>query len=277
MKVAIQGLRGSFHHEAAQKFLAGQDIELVECNTFVQVFDAVEGGNARYGVVAVENNLFGSINPVYGLLAAHDLWVAGDTTLHIDQFLIGCDDIPLSELHEGPVEVLSQVMAIAQCDRWLTEHLPQAVRTEMNDTTESVDTVVRLGDRRRVAIAGKAAAEARGGRIIAGPINDDPTNATRFFLLEKGGAEQPGAERTSLILQTDHAPGALYHALGAFVAENISLSKLDSHPIAGDTRRYSFYIDLDAPLSSAAVQRALGALAKQSCIVRVLGSYRVFA
>jgi prephenate dehydratase len=277
MKVAIQGLEGCFHHEAAEKLLAGQKevFELLECSTFPEVFEAVHSGVADFGVTAVENNIFGSINPVYGLLEKHELWIAGDVSLHINQYLIGHAPISLEELKKGPVEVLSQVMAIAQCDQWLAKNLPQAVRREMNDTTASVDWVVDKKDPHYVAIAGEKAAQARGGHVIAGPINDDPNNFTRFFLLQKEHKEGEKAERTSIILRTDHTPGSLYRALGAFEENNISLSKLDSHPIPGDKRHYAFYIDFDTPLSSKAAQNALAKLKGQSCVVKILGSYPV--
>jgi prephenate dehydratase len=278
MKLAIQGLRGAFHHEAGEKVLAGMytgELELVECNTFVQVFDAVDQGRAEFGIVGVENNLFGSINPVYGLLERYNLWITGDVTLHINQYLIAHAPITLDELKKNPVEVLSQVMAIAQCDQWLAKNLPQAIRREMNDTTESVDFVVSKKDSRFVAIAGERAARVRGGHIVAGPINDDPNNFTRFFLLQKVHTEAPNAERTSIILRTGNTPGALYRALGAFDTEGINLSKLHSHPIVGDQRHYAFYIDFDAALSSSKVHRALTALSDQGCTVRVLGSYPV--
>ena len=279
MKVAIQGLRGSFHNEAAEKILAGSEetIELVECKTFPEVFESVHAGVADYGVAAVENNLFGSINPVYGLLERYSLWIAGDTTLRVDQYLIAHEEISLTALQKDSVEVLSQVMAIAQCDQWLAKNLPQALRREMNDTTASVDWVVAKGDPHFVAIAGKRAAEERHGHIVAGPINDDPNNFTRFFLLQKKHEEKPNAKRTSIILRTDHASGSLYRALGAFEENNISLSKLDSHPIPGDKRHYAFYIDFDAPLSSESARNALSKLEAQSCVVKILGSYPVTA
>jgi prephenate dehydratase len=277
MKVAIQGLRGCFHHEAAEKVFAksSETIELVECATFPEVFESAHSGKADYGVVAVENNLFGSINPVYGLLEKYDLWIAGDTTLHINQYLIAHAPGTLEDLQKGPSEVTSQVMAIAQCDQWLSKNLPQAVRHEMNDTTASVDYVVSKRDPQSVAIAGKKAANTRGGHIIAGPINDDSNNYTRFFILQREHKEAEGSERTSIILRTDHASGALHRALGAFVGEGISLSKLDSHPIPGDQRHYAFYIDFDAALSSPEAQKTLEKLKEQSCTVKILGSYPV--
>lgn len=277
MKVAIQGLRGCFHQEAAEKILAQSkdSVEWAECKTFPEVFEAVQSEKVDYGIVGVENNLFGSINTVYGLLERYHLWIAGDTTLHINQYLIGYEDMSLDEIKKGPVEVLSQVMAIAQCDQWLTNNVPQAVRREMNDTTASVDYVVEKKDRHCFAIAGERAAEERGGHIVAGPINDDPNNFTRFFFLQKKHQESAGAERTSIILRVGHTSGALYRALGAFEEEGINLSKLDSHPIPGDKRHYAFYIDFDEPLSSQKAQKALENLKSQSCQVKVLGSYPV--
>jgi prephenate dehydratase len=279
MKVAIQGLRGCFHQEAAEKILndSKSSIEWMECRTFPDVFEAVNSGAVDFGIVGVENNLFGSINPVYGLLERYNLWITGDTTLQIRQYLVGSTKISLEKLQAGPVEVMSQVMAIAQCDQWLAKHLPRAIRTETFDTAGSVDMVIEKQDLHSVAIAGETAARERGGEIIAGPINDDPNNFTRFFLLQKEHKEAEGSERTSIILRTDHAPGALYRALGAFEEQGISLSKLDSHPIVGDKRHYAFYVDFDVPLSSPAAQKALEKLKEQLCTVKVLGSYLVTA
>lgn len=277
MKVAIQGLRGCFHQEAAERILSEvkDSVEWVECKTFPEVFEAVHSGGVDYGIVAVENNLFGSINPVYGLLERYHLWITGDTTMQINQYLIGHTKTPLEKLEKGPIEVISQVMAIAQCDQWLAKHLPHATRREIHDTTASVDFVVEKKDPHFAAIAGERAAKERGGQIIAGPINDDPNNFTRFFLLQKEHKEGEGAERTSIILRTDNTPGSLYRALGAFEGEKINLSKLDSHPIPGDKRHYAFYIDFEASLSSEPAQNMLKKLEEQGCVVKILGSYPV--
>jgi prephenate dehydratase len=277
MKVAIQGKRGSFHHEAAERLLlkTGETVELVECDTFRDVFEAVDSGTAVYGVSAVENNIFGSINPVYGLLERYHLWVAGDITLHVNQYLIAHAPTALEDLNHESTEVLSQVMALSQCTEWLTKHLPKASRKETNDTAGSVKWIMEKGDSRYTALAGRAAADIYGGTIIAGPINDDPNNYTRFFLLQKERKEVSGAERTSIILRTGHTFGALYQAIGAFVKERINLSKLDSHPVVGDTRQYAFYLDFDAALSSDAAQRAITELQTQLCTIKILGSYPI--
>lgn len=270
-KVAIQGIAGSFHHEAAQKLL-GKDIEPIYCKTFQDVFAAVRDGLADKGVVAIENSLHGSINAVYRLLARHDAWVAGETYLHIEQYLIAAPDQAVDDLR-GIRKVLSQAPALAQCELWLEENLPSASLEETHDTAESVQYVVRYNDQPLAAIAGKHAAELHGGKIIAGPINDDEHNYTRFFLLERGKQEIPGANKTSIILETNHQPGALYNALGAFAQVKINLSKLDSHPIAGDKRHYTFYVDFEAGLNGSLDHDILNTLREQGCKVTILGSY----
>ena len=126
-----------------------------------------------------------------------------------------------------------------------------------------------------VAIAGKHAAKTYGGTIIAGPINDDPHNYTRFILLTKEQQSVADANRTMLILTTGHSEGALYEALGVFARAKLNLSKLDSHPIPADGRHYAFYLDVEAGLESEAMQQALAEIKEQGNSVKVLGSYQV--
>jgi prephenate dehydratase len=275
MKIAIQGLIGSFHHEAAQKMLPDVSLEFLECQSFREVFASVVDGQADQGVVAVENSLHGPLNAVYRLLQEYHLWIANETTLHIKQYLIGHTGPSVESLNNTSAQILSQAPALAQCEQWLDEHIPLAHRQETHDTAESVRYVIKQQETSLAAIAGQTAAELYGGAIIAGPINDDPHNYTRFVLLQKAPANTPDANRTSIILRTDHTPGALYRALGVFDAQGINLSKLDSHPIPDDTRHYAFYIDFEAGASSPATQSTLEELAKLGYSVKVLGSYHV--
>lgn len=271
MKVAIQGIAGSFHHEAAEKLL-GAEIELLPCKTFQDVFAAVKNGQADKGVIAVENSLHGSINAVYRLLARNFIWVAGEVFLHIEQYLIATPAGP--QKIQDVQRVFSQGPALAQCELWLEANIPHAHLEETHDTAESVRHVVKHVDKPFAAIAGKHAAELYGGNILAGPINDDKHNYTRFFLLTNQKEQVKGANKTSIILETGHRPGALYHALGAFADANVNLSKLDSHPIAGDKQHYAFYIDFEVGLDDNLHHPVLDTLLEQGCKVTALGSYQ---
>ncbi len=272
-KIAIQGVAGSFHDQAATTLVP--EASIVECVTFKDVFDAVTSGQTEYGVVAVENSLHGSINPVYRLLDTNNLWVMGETTINVEQFLIGCQATTVPELNRVEAEVRTMFPAFAQCELWLSEQLPLAQRIELYDTAFSVQSVVDEKNPLCVAIAGKYAAEVYGGTIIAGPINDNANNHTRFVLLTKEKQPAKAANRTLLIMTTGHTEGSLYHALGAFADAGINLSKLDSHPIASDTRRYAFYIDIEVGVDTQEAQTALKKLTELGCEVKVLGSYQV--
>lgn len=271
-QIAIQGIKGSFHHEAARRLV---DAEPLECVTFQDVFEAVIDERVPYGIVAIENSIHGSINHVYRLLERHNLWIAGETTLSIEQYLIGPEMATIEELNTVDAEVRTMFPAFAQCELWLEEHLPLAKRIELYDTAFSVQNVMDEGDAHAVAIGGKYAAEVYGGTIIAGPINDDPHNYTRFILLQKERPESDVCNRTSIIMTTGHTEGALYRALGAFVDQGINLSKLDSHPIRSDKRHYNFYIDLEAEVDDEQVQHAFEEIRNMGCTIKVLGSYQV--
>lgn len=272
-KVAIQGIAGSFHHEAAEQFF-GSSIEVVECQTFRNVFDAVKTNKADYGIVAVENSLHGSINTVYRLLASQKLWVCGEVRLKIDQFLIASHEI--EEIDFSIIEkVYSQAPALAQCENWLDEHLG-AELVETHDTAESVRHVVHYKDEPIAAIASQKAAELYGGIIIAGPINDDPHNYTRFFVISKNRIVPNDCNRTSIVLTEPIVDkvGILYDALGYFKQAGINLSKLDSHPLPGKKRTYSFYIDFDESIEYTGAKSVLKQLEKDGWSINVLGSYK---
>lgn len=273
--IAIQGIAGSFHHQAAEEFF-GKNIKLVESTTFRDVFTNVQDGSANYGVVAVENSLHGSINSVYRLLAREKLWVMGEIRLKIELFLIGNHKTFFTDSFVSITRLLSQLPAFEQCELWLHENLPHASLNDVNDTADGVRYVTRHKQQENyAAIAGKQAADLYGGKILAGPINDDPDNYTRFFILSKKPLVNAQASRTSIIIsekQTDKA-GTLYHALGIFKAQGINLSKLDSHPLPGKKRRYSFYIDFDTSSESESGRYVLNMLADAGWDVTVLGSY----
>lgn len=271
MKIAIQGEPGSFHSQAA--LLLEPTATVLPQSTFADVFQATLSGTADYGLCAVENNIHGSINEVYRLLERHSVWVVRDLRMRIAQQLIGPRAVSLEELATAnDVHVLSQAPALAQVELWLNKHLPNAVREERSDTALSVREVVERGDPHQLAVAGMAAAETYGGTVVAADIQDESNNYTRFLLFCKDKRTIPNATHASMILKTDHTPGALLRALQVFAQHNSNLTKLDSHPIVGDQRHYAFYLDyeLGAPGASTAIVRELE---QQGCSVKLLGEY----
>ncbi len=274
--MAIQGERGSFHHEAALLLMGKErgSVELVCCETFTELFRALTDGKVDKAVCAIENNLHGSINEVYRLLGRHDVFIARDVRMQIHQNLIACQDVSLEELQAADdVTVSSQAPALAQVELWLDKHIPNATRVETHDTAASVAKVVQQADPHNLAIAGKAAAAEYGGVVVYENIEDDPQNYTRFVLLERTPKSRYPADRASIILTTDHTPGSLLRALRVFEKHASNLTKLDSHPIAGDQQHYSFYIDFEIDDIEHA-QRISEELTAQGFRVKQLGMYQ---
>lgn len=273
--VAIQGIQGSFHDQAASLFFGSEKLSLIQAETFRQVFEAVSSGDADYGVVAIENSLHGPLNPVYRLLASEKLWVCGEVRLHINMFLSASKQGSLQQLNKPTTQVLSHNAALSQCELWLNAHLPLAKRSEVIDTAEAVRMVMERPDEDLLGISSKQATAIFGATVLAGPINDEVENYTRFFILCKKPQTSADADRTSIILnEADRdKPGSLYLALTVFNDAGINLSKLDSHPLPGTQRRYSFYIDFDAGLQQPETQTAIEKLKNSGWDVQILGSY----
>lgn len=269
MQVAIQGQAASFMDIATQAYF-GNDSEIVPCLTFAEAFSTLDAGRAEYAVIAIENSLFGSINQVYDLLLKHKFWICGEVYLRIQQCLIGIPQSPIANIQE----VHSHPVALAQCEDYLDKTLPRAVRYEHHDTAGSVADIKKWNDPAKAAIASATAAKLHGMEVLATEIETHKQNYTRFVVLSKTNAENPTADKTSLILSVTEKPGALHQALGAFAKQKINLTKLQSRPIIGRAWHYMFYVDVDSGLQDRRMQAALKELQAQNCQAAVLGSYR---
>jgi prephenate dehydratase len=268
-KAAFQGERGAFSEEATRQLL-GDDVDVLPCETFDDVFEAVKDGRTTCAVVPIENSLAGSVLRNYELLAATDLTITGEAYVRIALNLIGHRGAKLAEIRR----VSSHPVALAQCHRFLASHRFEV--TPSYDTAGSVKNVIERGSRDEAAIAGAAAAEIYGGEILAHGIEDHHQNYTRFLLLEPPGQTMIQSDRpfkTTLLFRTSNRPGSLFRALAAFALRDISLSKIESRPIEGRPWEYSFYVDLVGAAEDANVLRGIEHLREMCESVRVLGSY----
>lgn len=268
MKIAIQGQIASFHDVAARK-LFGDDIELVCCETFAEVFRALQDNRVEYAVTAIENSLHGPIAPVYDLLLRYKPWIFRETYLQIHQCLVGLPGTQLGDI----AEVFSHVAALSQVEDFLDASLHQAKRFEHPDTAGAAADVARWGDASKAAIASAAAAAHYGLEVIAPNIETHHHNYTRFVALSRTKQPATNATKTAVVLKTNHESGALYRALGVFDRHHINLTMLTSRPIIGEHQRYMFYLDFTAGLKEQKANHILEELRSQECDVTVLGSY----
>lgn len=267
MKIAIQGVAGSFHDQAVRQFYNINDYELIACNTFEDVFKSVKNGTTEVGFVAIENSLYGSIHETYDMIIKYRANIVGEIQLPIHQQLIVLPNADLADIHT----VMSHPAALDQCRSYIEKHLPNAKIIEHHDTAGAVYDISQGSDSTVAAIASEAAATLYGMKVLAKNIEDEPDNITRFIVISKKPLNDKSSNKASLILLTDHTPGSLYRALGVFNKHNVNLTKIESRHVRGQPYKYQFIVD--AICSSDQLSQIMLELSKQNCIVTELGHY----
>lgn len=266
LRVAFQGEPGAYSEAAIFDRLGGQAVSL-PCESFEQVFEAVQSGQAALGFIPIENSLAGSIHRNYDLLLQHDLHVIGEHYLRIAHCLIGLPGVRLDEVRR----VISHPQALAQC----AENLRRlGLKSEpVHDTAGAVQLVRQRGERDLAAIASRRAAELYGMQVLVEGLEDNPLNFTRFLLIACRPVEAGADAKTSIVFSLKNQPGALFKALSVFALREIDLTKIESRPLVGKPWEYFFYIDLAGSTAEERVQNALRNLGEFATFLRVLGSY----
>ena len=265
MKVAIQGERGSFSHEAVLTFLSKSS--LVTCSLSAEVFDTVQRGRADAALIPLENSLAGSVAEHYDLLLAREVHIQREFRLRIRHNLIVVPGTKLKDIKR----VYSHPVALDQCREFFRKH-HYASPVPFYDTAGSVKHVIENGSRDAAAIAGKQAATEYGGEILLSGLEDDKQNFTRFVLISKSAKKIKGANKTSVCFSMKNVPGGLFKALSVFALRDLSLSKIESRPRRGHPWEYVFYVDFLAGDEEPA-RKALDHLREISEFVKVLGIY----
>ncbi len=269
LTVALQGETGSFSEKAARQFF-GPDLELRSFAAFPEVFQSLASGQVAYAVVPVENSLTGSIHVNYDqLLEYPELAIVGELKVRVVHNLLANPGVELADIRR----VYSHPQAAAQCDQFLRSH-PEWQVVSMYDTAGSARVVKEQGMLDAAGIASLEAAENLGMVVLASSIETHPQNFTRFVVLARQGPAADDYDKLSLVLETEHTPGALYRSLGIFAQSGLNLVKLESRPIPGTPWTYRFYLDLEAPPDRSVLEEALGRLVASLPYVRILGRYR---
>jgi prephenate dehydratase len=240
-KIAIQGFEGSFHQSAALKYY-GKEVEVICCSTFREVVKAAgDGSISDGGLMAIENSIAGSILPNYNLLQKIKLKIVGEIYLQVNQHLLVNPGVSLDDIKE----VHSHPMALLQCSDYLEKYNWKLIETE--DTALSARHIHQHKSKHIAGIAGELAAELFQLDMIAPNIHTQKNNYTRFWVLEKeendGNIE--GANKASIIFETDHTKGSLAKVLTTIAEGFVNLSKLQSMPIPGSDWKYAFHADCE--------------------------------
>ncbi|TAI46908.1 prephenate dehydratase [Flagellimonas allohymeniacidonis] len=240
LKVAIQGIKGSNHHQVAKDFF-GQDLELVECLSFDKMIDHLLTGRADKGVMAIENSIAGSIIPNYNLVYHNKIHIIGEHYLSIHHNLMTLKGQTIDDVEE----VRSHPMALLQCKEFLKQY-PHIKLVEDVDTAETARRIQTEKLTNIGAIAPKVAAELYDLEIIASEIQTIKNNATRFIILKKKNKVIPKEEinKASLRFITDHKRGSLATVLNVMSDCNLNLTKIQSLPVIETPWKYAFFVDV---------------------------------
>ena len=264
--VACQGVEGAYSQQACEKIFRHPEITYLQ--TFKDVFDAIENGQCRYGILPIENSLAGSVNSVYDQMASHRFHIVRSTRIKIDHTLLGLPGAKTEDIRE----VYSHEQAIQQCAGFLSRH-PEWHVNACTNTAAAASMVARSGRKEVAAISSPVCAELYGLQCLESGIQNNSNNHTRFICISRDAEVYPGADRTSLLLALPNRPGELYRILSLFNAQGINLTKLESRPVPGRDFEFMFCFDIDASVYSPAFSRLMETLEVSAEHFVWLGSY----
>ncbi len=264
-KIVYLGPEATFTHAAALKQF-GQSARLVPARGIPVVFEEVERGRARYGVVPIENSNEGAVTHTLDRFVSSDVKIVAETYLEISHDLLSH-----TESLEQIKRVYSHPQAIEQCRHWLDNHLPGAAIQEVSSTARAAQ--IAAGEEFSAAIAGRPAALLYGLRVVAPRIEDNHNNFTRFLVIGHDTPKPTGRDRTSILFTFEDQPGILTRMLEPFRQRGLNLSKIESRPIKRKAWEYLFYLDIEGHIQEPAVAEAIEELRGFTQLLKHMGSY----
>lgn len=238
--VAIQGVRGSFHHIVSQEFF-NTPVDSIECMTFDRVVDALSNKECDAAIMALENSIAGSIIPNYALIDKYGLHIVGEHYLDIQHNLMALPNQSIEDIKE----VYSHPMALLQCKEFFKKH-PHIKLVEDKDTAEVAERISKHQTRGIAAIASVTAAEIFELNILAHSIQTIKHNETRFVIVKRTNSEVPESEinKASIKFEANHKRGSLATILNVMSDCKLNLTKIQSLPIVETPWKYAFFVDV---------------------------------
>jgi len=263
-RIAFLGPLYSYRHLAAMHRF-GQGVEFIPVGSIAAVFEEVHRKQSDFGLVPIENSTDGRVADSLDMFTRLRVRICGEVELRIHHTLLG--KCPRTEVRE----VYSKPQAISQCRNWLARHLPSARVIEVPSTA----TAAQLAGEKQgaAAIASLQAGVRYGLDVLAENIEDNPSNTTRFAVIGDCIPPKTGNDRTAILFQVEHQPGALADAMMIFKRNKLNLTWIESFPIPGTSRSYLFFVEMEGHETDPRVRRTLETLQRKTLRLEVLGSY----
>jgi len=270
-RVAVLGPQGTFCEQAAVEFF-GSSANLIYCANFDEVFHATAAGTAQFGVVGIENSTEGVVARTLDLFLRSPVHVVGEVSLLVRHNLLR-----QANSLEGLEVVMAHPQALAQCQGWLAQHLPNVERRAVSSNAEGARLAAT--NPAWAALASERAASQFGLHIVHHAIQDEAYNRTRFSIIclpqTLGTPPASGKDCTSLVVSVPNRPGAVHDLLVPLKAHGVSMTRFESRPAKSGQWEYYFYIDVQGHVEQPHVAAALKELQSCCAFFKVLGSYPV--
>ena len=267
MKIAYQGIRGSYSESCAKKMYP--DCETISCKTFDDVFKKANEDEKVKAIIPESNRTTGNIGVEY-LIFKYRLNIYEEKFYPIKHHLLG---LPGSKI-ENIKNVYSHAQGLSQCSNFIK--INKLIENVRADTAGSAKYVSESKLNSCAAIASKESAKIYNLEIIEPNIQDEQENFTRFLLMGKA-IKQPDLKNekyiTSFLFKLKSKPAALYSALSGFAIQGVNLTKLQSYPEKNSFSSYFFLCDLEGHIEDPKVQKSLEELGLHCEDFHVLGVF----
>ena len=265
VKVGVQGVDGAFSAQAARAIYP--DADIVFFGSWAEIFSALHASEIEYGVLPVENSIYGSVTDVYRLIMDNDAYICASHRLPIEHCLLAKAGTAISAVRE----ILSHPQAIGQCSDFLRR---AGVTATQAANTAMAAEMVSLSDRDDVAaIASADCAELYGLNILERAVQNEKNNTTRFVAISRELTISPDSDKISIQFSLAHREGTLSRILGYFSALGLNLTKIESRPIPTQPFEYRFYLDFNGSMSDIHTFNLICALSDELSEFRFLGNY----
>ncbi|WP_185850087.1 prephenate dehydratase [Blattabacterium cuenoti] len=239
-RIAIQGVKGCFHHAAVSRYFEGCHYQLMECSSFRDLANSVAKSNVDIGVMAIENTIAGTILTNYSLLSEYNLRIVGEVYMPIQHHLMALPGYKVKDIKE----IYSHPMAILQCESFIEAH-PNIKISKYSDTAAAAKYISQCNKKKGLAaIASEDAAKEYGLEILYKNIQTIARNFTRFFVIKNFSKKENNFNKASLSFKILHTTGSLSQILSLISNLGINMTKIQSIPIIQRPWEYSFYVDI---------------------------------
>ncbi len=265
LKIAYLGPEGTFTQQAVHRHF-GHSVQSLGHAAIETVFEQVQGAEADFGVVPIENSTQCIVSHTLDMFLDCDLTICGEVELRIHHNLL---------THSSGLATIERVYAhqqsLSQCRNWLRRNLPKAELLPVSSNAEAARRVRNAPE--AAAIASMSAAQIYGLPVLFSCIEDNPDNRTRFLVIGRHIFSPSGEDKTTLLLTGTEGPGLLYQLLEPLARFKINMNRIESRPSGTGRWKYVFFVDVDGHADEEPLNSALKALEEQGGQVRVLGSY----